>query len=181
MTGTSGSSWATIRSRSRCPASRRRGRSGLPSKGVFITEASDATTPEQYIARCAGQKTIAQRVKDLPEQSYASGFPGPAAPARRGVEPGVQELPAAVLARPQRRHHAREHHGPATSRGRHGALCQRRRPWGRARPVLLRAGAVDHAGAGYRRRAGPGLEPACPQGRHRDRPDEPGRTAGRPG
>jgi len=45
-------------------------------QGVFITEASEATTPEEYIARCAGQKTIAQRVKDLPEQSYAGAFLG---------------------------------------------------------------------------------------------------------
>ncbi len=45
-------------------------------KGVFITEASDPTTPEQYMARIGGQKTVTQRVKELPEQSYASAFLG---------------------------------------------------------------------------------------------------------
>ncbi len=45
-------------------------------QGVFITEAIDATTPEAYMARSAGLKTIAQRVKDLPEQSYATAFLG---------------------------------------------------------------------------------------------------------
>ena len=45
-------------------------------KGVFVTEASDSTTPEQYMARTVGQKTVAQRIKELPEQSYASAFLG---------------------------------------------------------------------------------------------------------
>jgi hypothetical protein len=45
-------------------------------RGVFITEASDLTTVAQYIAWCAAQKTIAQRVRELPEQSYATAFLG---------------------------------------------------------------------------------------------------------
>jgi hypothetical protein len=45
-------------------------------KGIFITAGDDATTPEQYIARCGRLKTIAQRVMESPEQSYAGAFVG---------------------------------------------------------------------------------------------------------
>jgi hypothetical protein len=45
-------------------------------QGVFITESSDATTPAQYIARCRDSRRIAQRVKEFPEQSYATAFLG---------------------------------------------------------------------------------------------------------
>ncbi len=58
------------------PSLKAQGPIWFADKGVFITEASDATTPEEYIARCAGRKTIAQRVKDLSEQSYARAFLG---------------------------------------------------------------------------------------------------------
>jgi hypothetical protein len=58
------------------PSLKAQGPVWFAEKGVFITEASDATTPEQYIARCAGRKTIAQRVRELPEQSYAGAFLG---------------------------------------------------------------------------------------------------------
>ncbi len=45
-------------------------------QGVFIADAADTTTAEQYIARSAGKKTIAQRVREMPEQSYAGTFLG---------------------------------------------------------------------------------------------------------
>jgi hypothetical protein len=45
-------------------------------KGVFVSDEGDTTTPEQYIARRASEKTIAQRVKERPEQSYATAFLG---------------------------------------------------------------------------------------------------------
>jgi hypothetical protein len=45
-------------------------------KGVFITRADDATTFEAYRARNARARTIAQRVKERPEQSYAGAFRG---------------------------------------------------------------------------------------------------------
>ena len=58
------------------PSLKAQGPIWFAEKGVFITEASDPTTLEQYMARCAGQKTIAERVKELPEQSYATAFLG---------------------------------------------------------------------------------------------------------
>ncbi|MGC8638742.1 MAG: hypothetical protein ACP5XB_02555 [Isosphaeraceae bacterium] len=45
-------------------------------KGVFITTSVDSTTSREYIARCTRMKTIAQRVRELPEQSYATAFLG---------------------------------------------------------------------------------------------------------
>jgi hypothetical protein len=45
-------------------------------KGVFITAAKDKTTLAQYLARIAQEKTIAERVKERPEQSYGGAFLG---------------------------------------------------------------------------------------------------------
>jgi hypothetical protein len=45
-------------------------------KGILITGAQDKTTLKEYLARIAHQKTIAQTVKDRPEQSYAGAFLG---------------------------------------------------------------------------------------------------------
>jgi hypothetical protein len=45
-------------------------------KGVYITRADDSTTFEQYPARTAHAKTIARRVKERTEQSYAGAFLG---------------------------------------------------------------------------------------------------------
>ncbi len=58
------------------PALKTQGPVWFAEKGVFIAEGSDSTTPERYIARCKDAKTIAQRVKELPEQSYATAFLG---------------------------------------------------------------------------------------------------------
>jgi hypothetical protein len=45
-------------------------------KGVFIKADGDATSFASYAARSARQKTVAQRVMSMPEQSYACAFLG---------------------------------------------------------------------------------------------------------
>ena len=106
-------------------------------KGVFITEASDATTPEQYIARCAGQKTIAQRVKELPEQSYATAFLGQPRPHGAAWSLGFKNCRQRFWQDPNgditlESTTVRQLPAADTERYANGD--------GRARPVLLRAG-----------------------------------------
>jgi hypothetical protein len=45
-------------------------------QGIFITDARDATSFAQYRERCKSAKSVAQRVKERPEQSYATAFLG---------------------------------------------------------------------------------------------------------
>jgi hypothetical protein len=45
-------------------------------KGIFITGARDKTTLTKYLARSAGQKTIARMVKERLEQTYAGAYLG---------------------------------------------------------------------------------------------------------
>ena len=162
------------------PSLKAQGPIWFAEKGVFITETSDATTPEQYIARCAGRKTIAQRVKELPEQSYAIAFLGQPQPHSAAWSLGfkncrqrfwqdpngditlesttVRQLPAADTAR----YANGDGHG-----GGHGRFFFGLERW------IMQGRGTD---------AAPALVSNLrPQGRHRDRPDEPGRTAGRPG
>ena len=146
-------------------------------KGVFITEAGDATTSASYIAQCAHAEDDRGASQGAARAELRHGVHRPAAAPRRGLEPGVQELPAAVLAGSQRRHHAR--------RARPSGSSPRPTPSvmpmaTEARPVLLRPGRLDRAGAMHRPRPCPGLQPPGPQGRHRARADEPGCAAGRP-
>ncbi len=60
-------------------------------KGVFVTFADDKTTPEQYIAHCARRKTIAQRVLEMPEQTYAGAFLGQPRPHSVAWSLGFQQ------------------------------------------------------------------------------------------
>jgi hypothetical protein len=45
-------------------------------RGAFITKAGDPTTTAEYVECSSREKTIAQRVRDMPEQSYATAFLG---------------------------------------------------------------------------------------------------------
>jgi hypothetical protein len=54
----------------------RQGPIWFAERGAFIKSAGDPTTFAQYAARSARQKTIAQRVKEMGEQSYAGAFLG---------------------------------------------------------------------------------------------------------
>ena len=131
-------------------------------------------------ARCADARTIAERVKERPEQSYATRLPGPAPAPCRGLEPRVQERPAAVLAGPQRRHHARRARPSGSSPRPTPRGCQRRRHGAHGRFFF---GLEDWIVQGRGTDPAPALrlDPARPQGRHRARADEPGLAARRPG
>ena len=125
-------------------------------KGIFIARADDPTTFDQYRERNAHARTIAAACQGPAGAELRRRVPGPAPAPCRGLEPRVQERSAAVLAGPERGHHAGRDNRPADPRGRHPAVRQRRRPWWRrARPVLLRPRRLAHAGAIHRPRPCP--------------------------
>ena len=119
---------------------RRKDRSGSPRRASSSPRPATRRRSISTSRDAPRQKTIAQRVKERPEQSYATRVPGPAPPPRRGLEPRVQELPAAVLARSR----------TATSRSRAPPSGRSPRPTPRGTPTataMVEAGTAGSSSA----------------------------------